>query len=195
MKFNASACLKHCYYQMFKKRWFCSNLLWNLILFGSYFYTTTFQYFKFVSWQLIGSPLNHHHYTYNSIFNWFILLTSLTFILAFADVSKNSQLKCLARFIPWSFPTTLSSSKSHLLPTKIIGTCQSSKIKQVKVMSFDVCFVMWPGWKNKFQDTNRTSIRLLRLDFDNWGIKYDPYFQQELRVVYHLVVLNWRFQT
>lgn len=31
-------------------------------------------------------------------------------------------LKLLARFCPWSFPTTRSSSKSHLFPTRTIGT-------------------------------------------------------------------------
>ena len=30
---------------------------------------------------------------------------------------------CRARFWPWSLPTTLSSSKSHLFPTRTIGTC------------------------------------------------------------------------
>ena len=52
-------------------------------------------------------------------------LTSFTFTLAFADVSKKPHVslsKLLARFAPWSLPTTLSSSRSHLLPTSIIGT-------------------------------------------------------------------------
>lgn len=49
--------------------------------------------------------------------------TSLTFIFDFAEDSKNAQLfHCLARFWPCSFPTTLSSSKSHLFPTRIMGT-------------------------------------------------------------------------
>lgn len=51
--------------------------------------------------------------------------TSFTLIFFFAEVSMNSQLKCRARFIPWSLPTTLSSSRSLLFPTRIMGTCQT----------------------------------------------------------------------
>ena len=53
--------------------------------------------------------------------------TSFTPILALADVSMNAQLlNCLAMFNPWSLPTTLSSSKSHLLPTNTMGTSSVS---------------------------------------------------------------------
>ncbi|KAF3861135.1 hypothetical protein F7725_001390 [Dissostichus mawsoni] len=49
--------------------------------------------------------------------------TSLTLIFDLAEVSKKAQLlHCRARFCPCSFPTTRSSSRSHLLPTRIIGT-------------------------------------------------------------------------
>lgn len=34
---------------------------------------------------------------------------------------------CFAKFCPWSFPTTRSSSKSHLFPTKTMGTCRKKK--------------------------------------------------------------------
>merc|ERR1719322_176500 len=62
----------------------------------------------------------------------FICLTrskniSVTPIFDLAEVSMNVQLpNCLAIIIPWSFPTTLSSSKSHLLPTNTIGTSSVS---------------------------------------------------------------------
>lgn len=57
-------------------------------------------------------------------------LTSLTLILALADVSMNEQLNWFASDLPSSFPTTLSSSKSHLLPTKTIGTSSVSYAKE-----------------------------------------------------------------
>lgn len=57
------------------------------------------------------------------------VLTSLTLTFAFADVSRKAQLKVLAKFWPWSLPTTRSSSKSHLLPTKIIGTCRRNRLQ------------------------------------------------------------------
>lgn len=37
-------------------------------------------------------------------------------------IKAHQLLNCFARFCPWSFPTTLSSSKSHLFPTRTIGT-------------------------------------------------------------------------
>lgn len=50
-------------------------------------------------------------------------LTSLTLIFDLAEDSRKAQLlHWRARFWPCSFPTTLSSSKSHLFPTKVIGT-------------------------------------------------------------------------
>lgn len=50
-------------------------------------------------------------------------LTSRTLIFDLAEDSKKAQwFHCLARFWPCSFPTTRSSSKSHLFPTRIIGT-------------------------------------------------------------------------
>ena len=50
------------------------------------------------------------------------MCTSLTLILDLAEVSRKAQFQLRARFCPWSFPTTRSSSKSHLLPTRIMGT-------------------------------------------------------------------------
>lgn len=51
------------------------------------------------------------------------VLTSRTLIFDLAEDSKKAQwFHCLARFWPCSFPTTRSSSKSHLFPTRIIGT-------------------------------------------------------------------------
>lgn len=60
-----------------------------------------------------------------------LLLTSLTLILALAEVSMNAQLNCRARLTPWSLPTTLSSSKSHLLPTSTIGTSSVSFTRRI----------------------------------------------------------------
>ena len=55
------------------------------------------------------------------------ILTSLTPILALAEVSMKAQLlNCLAMLRPWSLPTTLSSSRSHLLPTSTMGTSSVS---------------------------------------------------------------------
>ena len=51
--------------------------------------------------------------------------TSLTLILDLADVSRKAEFHVRARPCPWSLPTTRSSSKSHLLPTRIIGTCHT----------------------------------------------------------------------
>lgn len=65
-----------------------------------------------INFYLIGVPSNN--------------LTSLTLIFALADVSMNEQLNCCASCFPNSLPTTLSSSKSHLLPTKTIGTSSVS---------------------------------------------------------------------
>ena len=57
-----------------------------------------------------------------------LTLTSLTLILDFADDSRKAQLHhCLAKFWPCSLPTTRSSSRSHLLPTRIIGTWRRDK--------------------------------------------------------------------
>ncbi len=50
--------------------------------------------------------------------------TSFTLILDLADVSRNAQFQLRERLLPWSLPTTRSSSKSHLFPTNIIGTWQ-----------------------------------------------------------------------
>lgn len=51
------------------------------------------------------------------------LLTSLTLIFDLAEVSKKAQLfHWRARFWPCSLPTTRSSSRSHLFPTRIMGT-------------------------------------------------------------------------
>ncbi len=59
-------------------------------------------------------------------------LTSLTFIFDLAEDSRKAQLlHWRARFWPCSFPTTLSSSKSHLFPTKIIGTYTTEKEKHL----------------------------------------------------------------
>lgn len=60
-------------------------------------------------------------------------LTSLTLILALADVSIKAQLNWLAKPFPKSFPTTRSSSKSHLLPTSTIGTSSVSWKKTMKI--------------------------------------------------------------
>lgn len=50
-------------------------------------------------------------------------LTSLTLIFDLAEVSKKAQLfHWRARFWPCSLPTTRSSSRSHLFPTRIMGT-------------------------------------------------------------------------
>lgn len=50
-------------------------------------------------------------------------LTSLTLIFDLAEVSKKAQLlHWRARFWPCSFPTTRSFSRSHLFPTRIMGT-------------------------------------------------------------------------
>jgi len=52
-----------------------------------------------------------------------LCFTSLTLIFDLAEDSRKAQLlHWRARFWPCSFPTTLSSSKSHLFPTKVIGT-------------------------------------------------------------------------
>ena len=51
-----------------------------------------------------------------------LLKTSSMFILSFADVSKNETPKDSANFYPSSFDTTLSFSRSHLLPTKNLTT-------------------------------------------------------------------------
>lgn len=56
------------------------------------------------------------------------VLTSRTLIFDLAEDSKKAQwFHCLARFWPCSFPTTRSSSKSHLFPTRIIGTWRPVK--------------------------------------------------------------------
>jgi len=52
--------------------------------------------------------------------------TSLTLIFDLADVSRKAEFHWRARPCPWSLPTTRSSSRSHLLPTRIIGTCLTS---------------------------------------------------------------------
>merc|ERR1712080_642125 len=58
--------------------------------------------------------------------------TSLTPILAFAEVSMKAQLlNCLAMLRPWSLPTTLSSSRSHLLPTNTMGTSSVSFTRRI----------------------------------------------------------------
>lgn len=62
-------------------------------------------------------------------------LTSLTLILALADVSMNEQLNWFASDLPSSLPTTRSSSKSHLLPTKTIGTSSVSCVRN--------CLLKW----------------------------------------------------
>ena len=55
-------------------------------------------------------------------------LTSRTLIFDLAEDSKKAQwFHCLARFWPCSFPTTRSSSRSHLFPTRIIGTWGGGK--------------------------------------------------------------------
>uniref|UniRef100_A0A1I8IW55 G protein-activated inward rectifier potassium channel 3 n=1 Tax=Macrostomum lignano TaxID=282301 RepID=A0A1I8IW55_9PLAT len=46
--------------------------------------------------------------------------------LALAEVSRKAQFHCLAKLWPRSLPTVRSSSKSHLLPTTMIGTCSGS---------------------------------------------------------------------
>ena len=59
-------------------------------------------------------------------------LTSLTLIFALADDSRKAQLlNDRARLLPWSLPTTRSSSRSHLLPTKIIGTSSVSLTRNI----------------------------------------------------------------
>lgn len=51
-------------------------------------------------------------------------LTSLTFILLLADVSRKAQeFHWRARPTPDSLATTRSTSRSHLFPTRIMGTC------------------------------------------------------------------------
>ena len=89
-------------------------------------------------WRILNIKLYRHeskhhlwHEKYNDIYIKYTL-TSFTPILAFAEVSMNAQLlNCLARFSPWSFPTTRSSSKSHLLPTKTIGTSSVSFTRKI----------------------------------------------------------------
>lgn len=50
--------------------------------------------------------------------------TSLTLILAFAEVSKNAHwLNTFAKLAPCVLATTRSSSRSHLFPTRTSGTC------------------------------------------------------------------------
>lgn len=67
-------------------------------------------------------------------------LTSLTLIFDLADVSKKAQLfHWRARFCPCSLPTTRSSSRSHLFPTKIMGTWlikrnESSQFKNIRMV-------------------------------------------------------------
>lgn len=73
---------------------------------------------------------SHDAWSYSlMLYIWHITSFTLTFF--FAEVSMNSQLKCRANPIPWSFPTTRSSSKSHLFPTRIMGTCQHRKTKKI----------------------------------------------------------------
>lgn len=72
-------------------------------------------------------------------------LASFTLIFDLAEVSKKAQLfHWRARFWPCSLPTTRSSSKSHLFPTRIIGT-----------------------WKNQStnRDRGRIVISQLKLNF------------------------------
>ena len=64
--------------------------------------------------------------------NIYFLLTSLTPIFALAEVSMKAQLlNCLARLSPWSLPTTLSSSRSHLFPTSTMGTSSLSLTRRI----------------------------------------------------------------
>lgn len=69
------------------------------------------------------------------------ILTSLTLILDLADVSIKAQLNCWAKLTPWSVITTLSSSKSHLLPTRTIGT--SSVSCKVNIILTNCCRAHW----------------------------------------------------
>jgi len=49
--------------------------------------------------------------------------TSSTLTLVFAEVSKNGHDHLLASSWPSAFATSRSASRSHLLPTRINGTC------------------------------------------------------------------------
>ena len=82
-------------------------------------------------------------------------LTSLTPILAFADVSMKEQLlNCLARLSPWSLPTTRSSSRSHLLPTSTIGTSSVSYIRKESYKYYSkLKFMVYNVWAFLFKET------------------------------------------
>lgn len=81
----------------------------------------------------------------------FLLLTSLTFIFALAEVSMKAQLNCRARLIPCSFPTTRSSSKSHLLPTNTIGTSSVSWIGHIiNFILRSTCYTNYAAFSQNF---------------------------------------------
>lgn len=70
------------------------------------------------------------------------IVTSLTLILDFADDSRKAQLHhCLAKFCPCSLPTTRSSSRSHLLPTRIMGTCTDRKTQRAWLNDTPSCLL------------------------------------------------------
>ena len=69
------------------------------------------------------------------------LFTSLTLILALADDSRKAQLlKERAKFCPCSLPTTRSFSRSHLLPTSIIGTYNHTIFSQPYIIKIQYQF-------------------------------------------------------
>ena len=69
------------------------------------------------------------------------ILTSLTLIFDFADVSINAQFHLRERLAPWSLPTTRSSSKSHLFPTRIIGTWKQRAV-MCQALTLDTSLVL-----------------------------------------------------
>lgn len=110
-------------------------------------------------------------------------VTSLTLIFDFAEDSKKAQLHhCLAKFWPCSLPTTRSSSKSHLLPTKIIGTCRKEKehssLQLYISLSDSRCCVLWllrteGEWK---AERGAKNSELLLDSHTNYYKEYDSIF-------------------
>lgn len=72
------------------------------------------------------------------------VLTSRTLIFDLAEDSKKAQwFHCLARFWPCSFPTTRSSSRSHLFPTRIIGTWGQVRASRFCLCPHDLSPIVW----------------------------------------------------
>ena len=106
--------------------WIFSRLMHNM--------ENVLNMFFFLAERTDEHDIQQHRETRQSdrLLNIYLILTSLTPIFALAEVSMKAQLlNCLARLSPWSLPTTLSSSRSHLLPTSTMGTSSLSLTRSI----------------------------------------------------------------